>query len=549
MFRIETVKLTTLLFSLFFVLALSVPGDAFFWNKQDTLATINGNSFSTEDFVHWWKEWQEPGMSVPETPQEFVDWMVLFQEAERMRLFENAAYREKVSIFLKVRSLMLLKDEEIIKKIHQPQRADLEGYYLDNYVPFMDIALLKIQDREKVAEAEKLLAAVDDLNMLAERSGLAVEISPVANMGRLRPLQLPLPFKRLTETLHAGQIGGPVFWEGAWYFIQVKAKDEKSLEGFERFEGDIRSKWLRNEENRLTAELIQRLKNKFNVSVDEEILEQIQPDGLSGDIAQKPVIKIGEQVINADTLYRNVTKDRQMRGKQRIGAQDEFKVSLRRVVADIVAQTVTSLEAADKHYENQPVLEPVYQFYCQHRMIKELEKELILPNSAISDEDVEDYYQSHAEEFERSEVAELAMVQTREKLLTQELAVRLKQGEDFFKVLEPLSPQGIPVQKLPIDHLPAPVQAALAELAPGQASGAIISGEDIYFVKLVRKSQRENTPLSEVSESIRKQLAQERFESLRANLLSQLRSRSEIVVDQDSWLKLRDRLLKDEHNG
>jgi len=549
LFRIETVKLTTLLFSLFFVLALSVPGDAFFWNKQDTLATINGNSFSTEDFVHWWKEWQEPGMSVPETPQEFVDWMVLFQEAERMRLFENAAYREKVSIFLKVRSLMLLKDEEIIKKIHQPQRADLEGYYLDNYVPFMDIALLKIQDREKVAEAEKLLAAVDDLNMLAERSGLAVEISPVANMGRLRPLQLPLPFKRLTETLHAGQIGGPVFWEGAWYFIQVKAKDEKSLEGFERFEGDIRSKWLRNEENRLTAELIQRLKNKFNVSVDEEILEQIQPDGLSGDIAQKPVIKIGEQVINADTLYRNVTKDRQMRGKQRIGAQDEFKVSLRRVVADIVAQTVTSLEAADKHYENQPVLEPVYQFYCQHRMIKELEKELILPNSAISDEDVEDYYQSHAEEFERSEVAELAMVQTREKLLTQELAVRLKQGEDFFKVLEPLSPQGIPVQKLPIDHLPAPVQAALAELAPGQASGAIISGEDIYFVKLVRKSQRENTPLSEVSESIRKQLAQERFESLRANLLSQLRSRSEIVVDQDSWLKLRDRLLKDEHNG
>jgi len=488
-------------------------------------------------------------MSVPETPQEFVDWMVLFQEAERMRLFENAAYREKVSIFLKVRSLMLLKDEEIIKKIRHPQRADLEGYYLDNYVPFMDIALLKIQDREKVAEAEKLLGAVDDLNMLAERSGLAVGKSPVANMGRLRPLQLPLPFKRLTETLHAGQIGGPVPWEGAWYFIQVKAKDEKSLEGFERFEGDIRSKLLRNEENRLTAELIQRLKNKFNVLVNEEVLEQIQPDGLSGDIGQKPVIKIGEQVINADTLYRNVTKDRQMRGKQRMGAEDDFKVSLRRVVADIVAQTVTSLEAADKHYENQPVLEPVYQFYCQHRMIKELEKELILPNTAISDEDVEDYYQSHSEEFERSEVAELAMVQTREKLLTQELAVRLKQGEDFFKVLEPLSPQGIPVQKLPIDHLPAPVQAALAELVPGQASGAIISGEDIYFVKLVRKSQRENTPLSEVSESIRKQLAQERFESLRANLLSQLRSRSEIVVDQDSWLKLRARLLKDEHNG
>lgn len=543
------IKRKSILFLLLYLLALPVTGDAFFWNKPDTLATINGATFTSENFVHWWTEWQEPGMSVPENPQEYVDWMVLFQEAERMRLFENSSYREKIAVFLKVRSLMLLKNEEIAEKIRQPSKEDLEQYYLENYVPIMELGLLKIPAQDKAKQAQDALPQAKDLYQLAELTGLPSDSTTVANMGKIRPLQLPGPFRTVTAALQAGEIGGPVPWDGAWYFLQVKNKDAKTLEGFDGFESDLRSKWLRNEENRLTGELIKKLKRKFNVSIDEDVLQKIGPAGVADDIADKPVIVIAGQSINAATLYKNVSKDQKMRGHQRMGNQNDFSVGLRRVAADIVAQTVTSLEAAERHYEKEPPLQPIYQFYCQHRMIKELEKELLWNNVKVTDKDVEAFYTSHPEKFARSELAELAMVQTREKDLAKDFADRLKEGEDFFKVLAPLSPRGIAVQKLPVDHLPEAVRKALDTLAPGQVSGAINDGDDIYFIKLVRTMRRDNVPLSEVAGSIKDQLVQERFQSLRKNLVKELRVRSEISVNQNVWLKLHDQLLEENHGG
>ena len=100
-----------------------------------------------------------------------------------------------------------------------------------------------------------------------------------------------------------------------------------------------------------------------------------------------------------------------------------------------------------------------------------------------------------------------------------------------------------------MDHLPEAVRNALETLAPGQGSGAITDGDDIYFIKLVRTMRRDNVPLSEVAESIKDQLVQERFQALRENLVKELRARSEISVNQNVWLKLHDQLLEENHGG
>mgnify|MGYP000608738335 CR=1 FL=1 len=58
--------ITTLL-----VLGLSSPLHAF-WGNSDVLVTVNGTEYSPADFQNWWREWREPGMDIPETPDPYI---------------------------------------------------------------------------------------------------------------------------------------------------------------------------------------------------------------------------------------------------------------------------------------------------------------------------------------------------------------------------------------------------------------------------------------------------------------------------------------------
>lgn len=86
------------------LLAVS-PGNAWSWGEKP-LVQINGEQFHPEDFINWWQNWQEKNQPVPETLDPFIDWQLLAKEAERMELYREPTYQQKVSVFLRVRSLM-----------------------------------------------------------------------------------------------------------------------------------------------------------------------------------------------------------------------------------------------------------------------------------------------------------------------------------------------------------------------------------------------------------------------------------------------------------
>ena len=146
--------------------------------------------------------------------------------------------------------------------------------------------------------------------------------------------------------------------------------------------------------------------------------------------------------------------------------------------------------------------------------------------------------------YSREGLVELAIVKTNEVELAKTLNQRLKNGEDFFAVMEPISPAGIQVKKTPLEHLKPVVQDAVARLAPGQAVGGIVDGEEILFIKLVRKGERESVPLEKVAGQIRTHLEEERFKQLKADIVNQLRERSEIELNTSAWKKLKKALPK-----
>lgn len=141
MFRLTWLVLCTL----FFVGISSHNACAWFWNDS-VLMTINGEKYSTQDYRNWWQNWQEENMPLPESPDEFMNWQLMAQEGSRMQLESEPGYQRKVETFLKVRSLMILKNEEIDSKV-KPTRKELWAMYEKDYCPRWNIAVFSLQQR------------------------------------------------------------------------------------------------------------------------------------------------------------------------------------------------------------------------------------------------------------------------------------------------------------------------------------------------------------------------------------------------------------------
>lgn len=227
-----------------------------------------------------------------------------------------------------------------------------------------------------------------------------------------------------------------------------------------------------------------------------------------------------------------------------MGRGEDFIGTRQRVVANMIAQTVTGLEALSRHYELRAPLKYTYEFYCQRRMIKELENEVLQPKVKVSESDVRHEYENSRERYSRSDIVEVTIVKTSDEKLARVLDSRLKTGEDYFSVMRAVAPEGVAVQRIPFDHLSGKKQEAIASLSPGQASGAIKEGQDIYFMKLIRRVGREPIPLEKVADEIRTRLMQERFKAARQDLINILREKSTIKINSMVWEGLKSQLLR-----
>ena len=146
MFR--KVSQSLLLIAVLFLFAGVVPQSVYSWGNPELLIEINDASFTKQDYLDWWEIWKEPETPRPENPDDFIDWMLQVQEAENMQLYDRPSYRKKVSVFLRARSLMLLKQEEVDSNIPVPTRDDLWPQYEEKYVPRFNLRLVTVDSEE-----------------------------------------------------------------------------------------------------------------------------------------------------------------------------------------------------------------------------------------------------------------------------------------------------------------------------------------------------------------------------------------------------------------
>ncbi len=522
---------------LFFFFFLSTPSKALFWNNY--LVRINGKTYTKEDFKKWWKYWKEPGMSFPKTPDPFINWILMSDEAKALGLDQEPSYKNKLRIFREVRSLMQLKYEEVDSKIDLSRRV-LWQEYIKDYIPRLKIKALITLDEKEAQKWKNQIKSSKDFEKLFK------ELEPkgkARDFGWERPHTIPKELRQTILSAKPGEILGPLKHGKVFYILFVQEKLGPDEEDFRNLERSIAFKIKKRESARLTKELIQRLKKKYKVTVNKEAIEKIPLKGkLPEDLAKTAVLKINDQVLTGAQFQKLLQKEAKLRlGKNQ--TKEGIEWLKWRLINDSIAQTLTTWEALNRHYENKPPLKDVYEFYKKQRLTRELEEKIIWPQVKVTEEDVRQYYEEHKKDFTKPERVEIAVIRTQDQQLAREVYQRLKKGEDFFEVGKEILFHGARPERYKLEDLVPEMRKVLKRLRPGEISPIIKikRGNNTWYciVKLIRHYPEEVHPFKMVKESIRKSLAQEKFERLKQEYIAKLRARSKIQINEKAWQELR----------
>lgn len=505
---------------------------AFFWD-DDTLVTIDEQSWTIQDYQSWWKEWKEKDMTLPETPDTFIDWILLSNEAEQMQLFDQPRYRQKINTFLKVRSLMMLKQEEVDSKISISE-DDIAATYYQDYSPLLTLRSLQFNNKEQcdlflaaTAAGKTTEEVLNDSNLSLPSDGLADEIVQ-------RPNQLPLSIRAMYDNANTKVGYLPAYqFNDSWFIIEIIGEEPGYDSDLGSVAENIEYTIRKQRQRELTGKLNMQLIEKFNVLIDTDIAQQVHIEGPDAEIAEQTVITFPNMKISAQLLYDNAISHYNRYGGQKM-QNTTFEDIVQRVMNDIIAQTVTTLEALDRHYEEIEPFKSVFSFYQRHRLIRELEDQLIHPHTDLSEAEIVVGYESNKQNYAFPERVKFASVETKNERMALQLRDRLRQGDDFNTVLTPLSPTGIETKTLPTAHLIPELQQLVVKLRPGQSEMLQVD-DKFHFIRLIESPKVEYQPLEKVRDQLTTELTQQKFDQTRSRLTDQLRQRSTITVNQRNW--------------
>ena len=506
------------------------------WGKT-TLVTINDETFTKEDFQHWWVNWKEKDTPFPERPEPFIEWHLLVQEATSMELYQEPTYRQKVNTFLKARALMLLKNEAVDSKIRIRDK-DLWARYKEQYSPQWHVRILHFDQEIQARQiCEDLGSGRLVLSDMAEQAMIDKGIVNQEDKW-LRPRNCPGPWRDALAGLGTGQVTQPL--EMGKGFVCLCLQDKKGPEkaDFDSLKSKIRLEVQKLRQSELTSELVRRLRKKYEVTVDEELFTELDVNNTPEEFMDKILITTNRVNVPVRVFLDQLHKEQSLRGYRHFQTKEAADYLKKMVLDRIIAQTLTSWESLDRHYEERAPFKWVYRFYCQHRLIKELERRLFVPEAEVKDEEVAAYYEQHPDEFAGPEVVSIVVLED-DKRLADKIWAEVKRGADFFSVVRKYYAREIPVRRVPVDHLDPVMKEVVNKLTKGEVSAPFEVKGHSSMVKLVDRTVASRSPLSEVQEQIAQRLRQEKSDRLRRNFIRQLQARSDITINEKAWRDLR----------
>jgi len=222
----------------------------------------------------------------------------------------------------------------------------------------------------------------------------------IENLNSLKKDQLSKPFKIDTHFVIA----------------RLVKREIPGDDDFEKFKSNSRTRLFKMNRTLLTRDLITKLRKKYNVVVNEDLVNSLTLDKeYTKEQLDEVVLKIGDMSIAASYLLDQVRKQKKWR-KDNLQSDLGTRRSKWRVINGMITQTLIDWEALDRHYERQEPLKSLYEFYTGNRLVEEL-KSSLRSGAKVTDEEINEYYKEHKQDYTQPPMTIFAKFVEEEKLI------------------------------------------------------------------------------------------------------------------------------------
>ena len=529
---------------------------------DDTLVSIDENLYTVEDFKHWWAFWKEDDSSLPETPEPYINWLLLSMEAERMQLDQTPGFQRQTRIFLQSRALLMLKYDEVDSKINITD-ADIKARYEENFLPRWLIQRLEFTDENHALSSWQKLSegslTVDDLlkKVDAWKEMTVEDMTPEERLKRaaeydgpldalenwLRPKQIEAGWAEIFKQLEVGDVVDPDKHNKGRILYVLKDKKGADEEDLAQFHDSIKKDLWKEEEDRLTKVLLDNLIDKYQVKINEEKLANLDINGADDTFTDAAVITSTQENVSEKqfiAVIRRLLASRPTAAHE--AADPELSVELKRETANnIIYQAVTNWESINRHYEEKEPFKWEYEFNYRHRLIQGLENQVIIPKTNVTEEEIEEHYKENPDLYKQPTLVKLYILDENQAPLEQ-IWADVATGKDFKLAVEEYLDQPLKLSEVPSNHLDPEIRDVVINLVDGETSKIFTAQGIKVLVHLNERTPEALLPLEQVKASVRSRITSDKLRQERHTYLEAIKSGSKIEIKQRNWEKIKKEL-------
>lgn len=511
--------------------------------STDTLVDIDGASYSTDDFKRWWNFWKDEDSNLPDSPEPYIDFLLLSREAKKIQLDDMPEFKRRTSVFIQARSLPILQYEEIFSQINITDE-DVKAHFETQYLPAWLMLRLEFEDEESAMAAwRKLSEGTMTLeNLLASDPGQNGFVDSKENL--LRPINIDPGWVSILEKLSVGELIDPnEYGKGrVLHFLkEIKGFDE---EQFLKIKERLRNKLFKDQQHKLTLNMIHRLRDKYQVNINKERLEALDLNAPDETFTDAPVITSNKQNVSEKQFIAITRKVTGQRPSMAHALADPEKVfDLKMEIADnIIGQSVTDWESLDRHFEKKEPFKWSYEFNYNYRLVSALESHILLPDvKEPSEEQIKQFYEENSARYTQPEMVKIYIFDETQGPIDK-IWADVTIGQNFEQAVKAALDKELSPEEVPANHLDPEVKKVVKRLIDGETSQIFTAQGTRVMVHLVKRTPKAMLPLDRVKKTIQEIFRKKEMSRVRDSYLDTIKSFSKINIQMSNWEKIQNEL-------
>ncbi|MGB6991998.1 MAG: peptidyl-prolyl cis-trans isomerase, partial [Thermoanaerobaculia bacterium] len=513
--------------------------------EENIVATVNGEQIFFEDLERLLGDLHtgtaETQRRAPDPERmifRLVNDKLLAQEARVMGMQNDEPIPSRLAALRQSMAIRRLEQEEIWT-LAEPTDEELAQAFAKEY---QTITFRMITVHEK-GEAERLLSELEqgaDFAALAKESSVD-QFGPRGGLLEDLPrIDMPHELADDAFAMRPGELKGPFRTRVGWSHLRVESFADPDPEQFETLKPSLRALVRYRKADSLKNDLGSRLRQAHPVTIEQQVVAAIVaerlPDSRLMPKVENPelvVARVGEREISAEEYGKA------LQARWKGVRNEEAAIAAKPLVLErLIRDELMAAEALARGYGNSPEVGRALSATETQLLIPRMLNEVVGAGIDVTQEEMESYYEEHRNQFHRPPRVRIGQITVANREEAERLAELLRQGADLAWLvrqhsIDDFKDVGGDRGWITPTRSGDPIEEALFEAHSGNVLGPAEIDGSFVVVRVMARDDQGIFNLQEISGNIRQAVFDLKFQESLHEYMQKLRSRSEIVVNED----------------